>query len=154
MFMANPIAFQPRRADPQMELRRRLAAAPAEHAEALLVAWDLLQAAHDQGLLDTVHGLVTAKDTIAGKLAEYDKLPEGISGVRNLLSMARILMGLDPEMLDSLARAIAAAGKEHASEEKPPSLWQLAKRSIGEDSRRGLSFLTLVLTSLGKSLKK
>jgi uncharacterized protein YjgD (DUF1641 family) len=137
-----------------MELQRRLAAAPKEHAEALLVAWDLLQAAHDQGLLDTAHGLVSAKDTITGKLAEYAKLPEGVSGIRNLLSVARVLMTVDPEILDSLARAVAAAGQEHSREAKAPSLWQLAKRATGEDARRALSFLTITLVSLGKSLKK
>ena len=152
--MANPIAFQPLKVDPQVELQKRVAAAPAEHAEALLVAWDLLQAAHDQGLLDTVHGLVSAKNMIAGTLAEYAKLPEGISGIRNLLSMARVLMTVDPELLDSVARAVAAAGQEHSNEEKAPSLWQLAKRATGEDARRALSFLTLTLVSLGKILKK
>ena len=152
--MANPIAFQPRKVDPQIELQKRLAAAPREHAEALLVAWDLLQSAHDQGLLDTVHGLVSAKDAIAGKLAEYAKLPEGVSGIRNLISTARVLMTIDPEVLDCLARAVATAGHEHSSEEKPPSLWQLARRATGEDARRALSFLTLTLGSLGKTFKR
>jgi hypothetical protein len=45
------------------------------------------------------------------------------------------------------------ATKEHQQEKKAPSLWQLAKRATSEDSRRGLSFMTLVLSGLGKSLK-
>lgn len=152
--MANPIAFHPRVVDPQVELQKRLAAAPTEHAEALLVAWDLLQAAHDQGLLDLAHGMVTAKDYIAGKGAEYAKLPEGVSGIRNLLSLSRVLMTIDPDVVDCLARAVATAGHEHRSEEKAPSLWQLLKRVTGEDARRGLSFVTLTLVSLGRALKK
>lgn len=152
--MANPIAFQVKKVDPQVELQRRLAAAPAEHAEALLVAWDLLQAAHDQGLLDTVHGLVSAKDTIAGKLAEYGKLPEGVAGIRNLLGMARVLMSLDPEMVDCLTRALGSAAEEQKKETAVPSWVQLTKRALGEDSRRGLSFLTMVLAGVGKGLKK
>lgn len=152
--MANPIAFQPRRADPQTELQRRLAAAPTEHAEALLVAWDLLQSAHDQGLLDTLNGLVSAKDFIAGKLAEYAKLPEGVAAIRNLLSVARILMSVDPELLDTFARAVSTAGQQQAAEQKIPSILELSKRAVSEDSRRALSFVTLILTSLGKSLKK
>ena len=83
--MANPLAYTPKPVNPKLELQRRLDAAPAEHGEAMLVAWDLLQKAHDEGLLDLIHGLVGAKDVIAGKLAEYAKLPEGVSAIRNLI---------------------------------------------------------------------
>jgi hypothetical protein len=48
---------------------------------------------------------------------------------------------------------MARATEEHKLEQKPPSLFQLAKRANTEDSRRGLSFMTLILSSLGKSLK-
>jgi uncharacterized protein YjgD (DUF1641 family) len=152
--MANPIAFQVKKADPRVNLQKRLDAAPEEHAEALLVAWDLLQAMHDQGVLDTMHGMVSAKDTIFGTLAKYGKTPEGVSLMRNAISLSRVLMTVDPEILDCLARAVASAGHEHRNEEKTPSFWQLAKRAGGEDSRRGISFMTLVLTNLGKALKK
>ena len=43
--------------------------------------------------------------------------------------------------------------REHQAEREAPSLWQLAKRATSEDSRRGLSFMTLVLSGLGRSLK-
>ena len=46
--MANPLPFKLAITDPHQELERRLARAPREHAEALLVAWDLLQTAHQQ----------------------------------------------------------------------------------------------------------
>lgn len=149
--MAHPIAFKPAPVDPHLELERRLAAAPREHAEALLVAYDLLQAAHDQGLLDTAHGLVSAKDTVFAKLADYAKLPEGISGIRNLIAALKIFSALDPEILDSLSKTIVSATQQQ--DQKPPSLFQIIKRVASEDSRRGLSFLTLILTSLGRSLK-
>jgi uncharacterized protein YjgD (DUF1641 family) len=151
--MANPIPFKPAPADPHTELTRRLAAAPAEHAEALLVAWDILQTAHDEGVLDTVHGLIGAKDTICAKLSEYAKLPEGIASIRNLISIAKILGTLDPETLDQLSKAMATATQQYRHETKPPSLFQLARRATSEDSRRGLSFLTHILTSLGHALK-
>jgi len=151
--MANPITFKPQPVDPHLELERRLAAAPREHAEALLVAYDILQTAHDNGLLDTVHGLVSARDAILGKLAEYAKTPEGEAGIRNLLATAKILAALDPETLDRLSRSVVAASQEHRQERKPPSLWQLFKRANSEDSRRGLSFLTLLLSGLGRSLR-
>jgi len=151
--MANPITFKPQPVDPHLELERRLAAAPREHAEALLVAYDILEAAHDNGLLDTVHGLVSARDALPAKPAEYAKTPEGEAGIRNLLAAAKILAALDPETLDRLSRSAVAASQEHRQERKPPSLWQLFKRANSEDSRRGLSFLTLLLSGLGRSLR-
>jgi len=152
--MANPITFKPLSVDPHLELERRLNAAPREHAEALLVVYDILQAAHDNGLLDAAHGLVTARDTIFGKLAEYAKTPEGEAGIRNLLAAAKIFAALDPETLDRLSRSVADASQQHEQEQKAPSLWRLFKRTNSEDGRRGLSFLTLLLSGLGKSLKR
>lgn len=152
--MANPITFKPLPVDPHLELERRLNAAPREHAEALLVVYDILQAAHDNGLLDTAHGLVSARDTIFSKLAEYAKTPEGETGIRNLLAAAKVLGALDPEVLDQLSRSVVTASQQHQQEQKPPSLWQLFKRTNSEDGRRGLSFLTLLLSGLGRSLRK
>lgn len=152
--MANPIAFKPAPVDPKLELQRRLNAAPTEHAEALLVAYDLLQAAHDKGLLDMAAGAVRSKDFILGKIAEYAKLPEGINGIRNLLEAAKILVNIDPEILDGLSRALVRANAEHRREEKPPSLLALSRRATSADSRRGLSFVTLLLVALGRTMRK
>jgi len=151
--MANPIEFKPNPVNPKYELQRRLAEAPIEHGEATLVAWDVLQTAHDEGLLDLLQGLLGAKDTIAGKLAEYAKLPEGVAGIRNLLAFAKILAALDPELLNGVANALEAASAAQKRELKPPSLWQIGRRVASEDSRRGLSFVTLLLSGLGRSLK-
>ncbi|SNT09469.1 Uncharacterized conserved protein YjgD, DUF1641 family [Granulicella rosea] len=151
--MANPIPFKPAPVDPKHELNRRLNAAPTEHAEALLVAYDLLQSAHDQGLLDLVNGMVGKKDFIAEKIAFYAKQPEGIAAIRNLLNAVKLLTQLDPETLEHLTRAVESAAAEHKAEQKPPSLWQIAKRATSEDSRRAMSFMTLVLGHIGKALK-
>ena len=99
--MAVPLTFTPNPVDHKKELQRRLDAAPVEHGEALLVLWDLLQTAHDQGILDLLDGMVSAKDTIAITIAKYAKTPEGIAAVRNLLTGAKILASIEPEMLDS-----------------------------------------------------
>jgi uncharacterized protein YjgD (DUF1641 family) len=151
--MANPIAFKPAPIDPKQELQKRVDAAPVEHAEALLVAWDVLQSAHDKGLLDALHGMIEAKDAITGKVAEYAKLPEGVAAIRNLLAAAKILTAIDPEMVDRLSRSVVEAKQAHASEESAPSLWTLMKRGASEDGRRGLSLMTLILTGLGRALK-
>ncbi|MCU1319756.1 MAG: hypothetical protein JWP98_1274, partial [Edaphobacter sp.] len=148
-----PIAFIPITVDFKADLRRRLEEAPAEHAAALLAALDVIEVAHREGILDLLHGMIGAKDTIAAQVARYAALPEGIAGIRNLLTAAKILTELDPETLDHLSRSVVNATHEHKREQKPPSLWQLARRANSEDGRRGLSFLTLLLSSLGKSLK-
>jgi uncharacterized protein YjgD (DUF1641 family) len=152
--MAKPIAFKPITVDFKADLQRRLEKAPDEHAAALLAAYDVLEAAYDEGLLDILHGMIASKDTIITTLSRYAKEPEGVTGIRNLLTAAKILTELDPEVLDHISKAMASATEEHKQEQVPPSLFQLAKRATSEDSRRGLSFMTLILSSLGKSLKK
>jgi len=151
--MAKPLAFKPAAVDFKADLRRRLEKAPDEHAAALLAAYDILEAAYDEGLLDILHGMIASKDTIISTLARYASQPEGVTGIRNLLTAAKILTELDPEVLDHVSRAMASATEEHKREQKPPSLFQLAKRANSEESRRGLSFMTLILSSFGKSLK-
>ena len=151
--MAHPIAFKPITVDFKADLQRRLEKAPSEHAEALLLAYDVLEEAHKKGLLDLLHGAIGAKDTILTTLSTYAAQPEGVAGIRNLLTAAKILTELDPEALGRMMKAMTSATREHKKEQKPPSLWQLAKRATSEDSRRGLSFMTLVLSGLGRSLK-
>jgi uncharacterized protein YjgD (DUF1641 family) len=151
--MARPIAFKPVTVDFKADLMRRLEKAPDDHAAALLAAYDVLEAAHNEGLLDILHGMIASRDTIVTTLSRYASQPEGIAGIRNLLTAAKILTDLDPEVLDHISKAMASATDEHRREQTPPSLFQLAKRANSDDSRRGLSFLTLILSNLGRSLK-
>jgi uncharacterized protein YjgD (DUF1641 family) len=151
--MAKPLVFKPAAVDFKADLQRRLEKAPDEHAAALLAAYDVLEAAYDEGLLDILHGMIASKDTIITTLARFASQPEGITGIRNLLTAARILAELDPEVLDHASKAMKYATVEYKLEQKPPSLFQLAKRATSEDGRRGLSFMTLILSSLGRSLK-
>ena len=153
--MAHPITFKPQPVDYHKELMRRVEEAPREHAEALLVAWDLLQTSHDQGILELAQGLIGGKDIIAGKLADAAKLPESVTAIRNGMALARILGSLDPDLLQRLAKSFDAAALQHRDEEKePPSLWRLFRRSTSADARRGLSFLTDLLVALGRATKK
>jgi uncharacterized protein YjgD (DUF1641 family) len=151
--MAIPLRFKPLPVDPKRELQRQLEAAPTEHAEALLVLWNLLETAHQKGILDLVDGMIGAKDTIADTIARYASTPEGIAGIRNLLVAVKIAGSIDPEMLDRLAPVFASATVEHKQEKTPPSLWRIFRRTASEDGRRGLSFVTLLLSGLGRALK-
>jgi uncharacterized protein YjgD (DUF1641 family) len=151
--MANPISFTPKAVDPKLELQRRLAAAPNQHAEALLVAYDLLEEAHRQGILDALHGAIGAKDTILGILAKYSVEPESINGLRNLMALGKILGSLDPEPLSKLSKEMASAMESHRTERETPSLWQIFRRIREPESRRSLSLLTSVLAALGRATK-
>jgi uncharacterized protein YjgD (DUF1641 family) len=151
--MAKPIEFKPVTVNFKADLQRRLEKAPDEHAAALLAAYDVLEAAYDEGLLDILHGMIASKDQIITTLSRLANQPEGIAGIRNLLTAAKILTELDPEVLDHFSKVMASATEEHKREQKPPTLFQLARRANSEDSRRGLSFMTQILSGLGKSLK-
>ena len=152
--MGKPLTFKAATVDFKLDLQKRLEKAPDEHAAALLAAYDVLEAAHDQGLLDILHGMIASKDKIITTLAHLASGPEGITGIRNLLTAARILCELNPEVLDHASKAMSSATAEHQREQAPPSLLKIFQRANSEDSRRGLSFLTLLLSGFGKSLKE
>jgi uncharacterized protein YjgD (DUF1641 family) len=152
--MANPIAFKPITVDFKLDLQRRLEKAPSEHAAAMLQAWDVLEAAHEAGVLDLLHGMLESKDTIINTLSKYASQPEGVAGIRNLLTAAKILTEVDPELLERISKVMMSAKEEHKQERTPPSLFQIARRATSEDGRRGLSFMTLILSGLGRSLKE
>jgi uncharacterized protein YjgD (DUF1641 family) len=152
--MANPISFKPKAVDPKLELQRRLAAAPNDHAEALLVAYDLLEEAHRQGILDALHGAIGAKDTIVGLLAKYSAEEISVNAIRNLLALGKVLGTLDPGPLSQLSKEMTSAMETHKSEKEPPSLWQLFRHANQTEARRGLSFLTLMLSAFGRATKR
>ncbi|MBW4038678.1 MAG: DUF1641 domain-containing protein [Acidobacteria bacterium] len=152
--MAHPITFKPQPVDFHKELMRRVDEAPREHAEALLVLWEMLQTSHDTGMLELAKGLMGGKDIIAGKLAEAANLPESVNAIRNGIALARILGELDPAMLQRLADGFGKAAQQQKQEKEPPSLWRLFRRSTSSDARRGLSYMTNVLTALGRATRE
>jgi hypothetical protein len=52
VLMANPVVFKPVTVDFKADLKRSPEKAPDEHTAALLSAHDVLEAAHEKGLLD------------------------------------------------------------------------------------------------------
>ncbi len=149
--MAIPVQFTPKKADPHVELQRRLAAAPREHAEALLVAYDVLEEAHKQGLLDALHGALQAKDTIITLLAQHAAQPANMNALRHVLAVGQMLGSFDPEPISAFAREAYTVAESERRERRPPSLWKLFKRINHPDARRGLSFATSMLSALGRA---
>ena len=145
--MANPITFVPKPLDPREGLRKQLEQAPLEHAEALLVAYDLIQAAHDEGILDLLHGAVKHKNTVFEHVAEGVRKQESLDALRNLISMSMVLGAIDPETMSCVAAALSTAS--NPKPEEPLSMWGLFKRVSSRDGRRGLSLIVEMLVAIG-----
>jgi uncharacterized protein YjgD (DUF1641 family) len=150
--MAHQITFKPEPVDPQKELMSRIENAPRDHAEALLAAWDLLEASHQKGILDLAQGVIGGRDIIAGKLAEGMNSPDGINVIRNVIALGRILASIDPEMLYKLSRALDR--NPPRVQEKPPSLLSLFRQFRAEDTRRGLAYGLDVLSAVGAATRE
>lgn len=149
--MANPIPFVPKFTDPQFELEHQVSAAPRQHADAILAAYDLLDEAHRQGVLDALQGAIGARDKITGTIADYAAEPEGINALRNLLALGKLFSTINPEPISRISKEAYTALEEHRAEPKPPTLWQLFKRLRHPDTRRGLSLVMGLLKGVGRA---
>jgi hypothetical protein len=145
--MASPIHFTPKRVDPRVELQYRLQAAPVQHAEALLVLFDILEEAHDQGLLDLVHGAVGSKNAISAKLAYYAKQPIATQALRNMIILGEMLGSLDPVILADTKKEVLDR------QEKPPSLWRLFRHAVSRDGRRGIAIMLGFVAGIGRAAR-
>ncbi len=98
--------------DPRDGLRKKLDAAPMEHAEALLVAYDVIQAAHDEGHAGpAARCMVKHKNTVFEHLAEGAKLQESVDALRNVISLGKVLGAIDPETMSCVAAALSTASR-------------------------------------------
>jgi uncharacterized protein YjgD (DUF1641 family) len=131
--MAKPIALTIAPRDPKAELQAKLDQAPVEHADAILKAYDVLQALNDEGILDLLHGAVTAQNAILNTLVKDANTPTAIRVIRNVLFGTRVL--------------------NLAGTDKPPGLFTILRRAQSEDSRRALAALVGFLDAFGKHLK-
>jgi uncharacterized protein YjgD (DUF1641 family) len=151
--MAAPIKFESPRRSAHEQFLERLEHAPAEHAEALLAVYDLLQGLHDRGVLDVLNGALSSGNFILDTVVETANTPENIRAIRNLLILSKVLSDIDPDVLGSLAGAVPEALQQVPSEKTgAPGMLSLLQRFNSRDSRRGMAFAASVLESLGKRL--
>jgi uncharacterized protein YjgD (DUF1641 family) len=151
--MARPIPLDLPKRDPREEVISRLEEAPAEHAEALLAGFEVLQALHDRGVLEILRGVLDGGGKILEIVVEAGKTPEGIRAVRNLVIMTKMLGSIDPELLKKLAEAIpdAIEGEAKAEETEPPGWWETLRILRSKNLRRGLAVANNVLEALGRN---
>jgi hypothetical protein len=97
--MSEPIPFKARSRDFREELRVRLERAPADHAEAILDSYEVLQGLHDKGVLELLRGTLGGGDRILEIAIEAAKTPQAIRGIRNLIIMLKLAGSIDPNQL-------------------------------------------------------
>jgi uncharacterized protein YjgD (DUF1641 family) len=152
--MAKPIELMPKINAAQgarEELKRRVDAAPVEHAEAVLDAYELLQQLHESGTLDVLRGLLGAGDEVVRHAVAVAIKPESVSVLRNLLILSNLLGSISPDRLENvLAGVPAALAKEPM--DKPPSLFAIFRRFSSVESRRALNAAATVLESVGRGM--
>ncbi len=152
--MAKPIALTPRPHDPREEEQKQLQSAPVEHAEAILSAYKTLQTLHDSGTLDILRGVAGASDHLIGQLSAGLNTPEIIRGLRNLLTLSKLLGNIEPDLLEAIASSVSEAiDKSRKESPDPPSTWEILKRSRSEDSRRTQNAVVNILEAVGRELR-
>jgi len=148
--MAQPIAFHAP-AKPAPTNLERLQNAPAEHAEAVLSGYELLQLLHDRGVLNLLRGLVGGGDALIGTIATAVDTPESIRAIRNFLLLTKFFASIPPDVLNSLAETVNSGAKREKAQ-KAPGLLRLLWRLRNEDSRHAVSIGLDLLEGLGKGL--
>jgi len=151
--MAQPIPLELPARDPRAELQTRLQNAPLAHAEALLAAYEVLQALHERGVLELLRGALGSSDKLIEIVVEAAKRPESIRGIRNVLILARILGSIEPELMEGFARSFAEAiALTKARGSRPPGAWGILKKFRNRDFRRGLVLVNSLLEGFGRNL--
>src|SRR5712671_1174523 len=153
--MAQPIRFRVPPPDPRVVLRERLERAPEEHAEAVLAAYDLLQALHDRGILDVTRSALAASDELLEKVVDAVNTPGAIRALRNLIFWQGILGSIEPKWFKGLVEAVPE-GLERATAERdqPVRLWTLLRRALSKNSLRGVAAGVDFLESFGRHLHR
>ena len=150
MAVALPLNGEPRNV--REELVRRVQQAPAEHAEALLSSFAVLQALHDAGILELVKGALNSGDKILEIITRAANTPAAIRSIRNILILAKMVGSIEPELLEKFTLAIPEAleGAAKAEETKAPGFWGLMKIFRSSNLRHGLAVVNNLLEAWGK----
>lgn len=142
--MAVPVEF--RKFTPQDsrgDLMRRVENAPAEHAEAVLAAYDLLEQLHDKDVLNLLTGLLSAKDTVINHAVDVVSSPEAVKGLRLLLMLINSMKTIDADKLHHVL-----------NNDETPSLLTIGKQMTSQDARRALGVAAGVLNVFGAAFSK
>jgi uncharacterized protein YjgD (DUF1641 family) len=151
--MAQPIPFKVPPVDRREALRERLERAPDDHAEAILAAYDLLQALHDRGILEVTTSALRASDELLEKVVDNVNTPDAIRAIRNLMFWRQVLGKIEPTWFRGIFQAIPdGLATATAQRNEPVGIWKLLRRAMSRDSLRGLAAGVDFLESFGRHL--
>ena len=151
--MAQPIPFEVPARDPRADLQSRLQRAPAEHAEALLAAYEVLQGLHDGGVLDLMRGMLGSREKVLEVAVGAAGSAGSTRATRNLLLLIDMLATIEPEVLKRFTEVAPRALATMVRHPEPPGLWTLVKDFLwNPDFRRGMAAVNTMVEALGRSL--
>jgi hypothetical protein len=151
--VAQPIPFNVPTQDPRAGLQTRLENAPAEHAAALLAAYEVLQGLHDGGVLDLMRGALGSRDKVLDVAVGAAGSPGSVRAIRNLLLLVNMLAAIEPEVLTRFTQVGPKALAAMVRQPERPGLWTLVKDFLwNQDFRHGMAAVNTVLEALGRSL--
>jgi hypothetical protein len=151
--MAQPIPLHLAPRDPREDFISRLQQAPLTHAEAVLAAYEVLQALHDHGVLELMRGTLGGSEKIIEQVVAVGSGAQAIRATRNLLLLLTTLGEIEPALLSDLTRAIPKAlVQAHVEQRKPPGFFKLMSTFWNRDFRRGLAAFNDLLVAFGRNL--
>jgi uncharacterized protein YjgD (DUF1641 family) len=147
--MAKPVAyrvFTP--PDAREELKRKIEEVPAEHADAILSAYRLLEEAHESGTLELLRGALAAQDSIINHVVGLVSQPEMVNGLRNLIVLGKVLGNINQTF-----ETVSPGDDKVKRRRAPPSLFGLLSRMNTPDARRGIEVAAGLLAALGAAAR-
>ena len=151
--MARPIGLELAPRDPREELRKRLEAAPLQHAEALLESYELLQDLHDGGVLRLLRGAMSSGGMILDAAVGAANSEEGIRALRNAIILGKMLGSIDPDLLQGFAVAMTGTLGCKTPVVESPGLFKLFAEFRQPELRRSMALINKFLEILGRELK-
>ena len=153
--MAKPIALEIAPRDAKKELLAKLESAPAEHAAAILDSYELLQALHEAGVLETLRGALSAKDQLVETAVNATQSAEAVHAMRNAIIFGKMIGSMNPELMQCIASALSETlGSERRPVIDPPGLMSLLGQFRRPELRRSVALINRFLETLGSRLKE
>ncbi|WP_263409832.1 DUF1641 domain-containing protein [Terriglobus tenax] len=129
--------------DSRDDLMRRIEQAPREHAEAILMAYDILGNLHQKGLLDIAKGALERGDAVLDHVVTLAASKEAVIAMRTGLMLINVLSGLNADRLHKVI----------AEPESSPSLLKILRMLLSKETRRVISVGLALLQEFGAALK-
>lgn len=127
------------------DLIHRLEQAPAEHVEAMLAGYELLQRLYDTGIIDLVNGLLSAEDAIVERVTSIMNSKASLNVLRTAVILGSVVTSIEPDKLQAVI--------DKAENDQPLSLLSIVKQATSKDARRGIAASVALLNILGEALQ-